>query len=77
MFLLAGLEVGGVGLAEPGLEFCAEEDCGTQDDLLLLLEEEVEARTGKASVRLGLGLFEEVTGEEILEALPQDLDCET
>jgi hypothetical protein len=81
IFLLAGLEVGGVGLAEAGLEFCAEDDCGTQDTLLLpvaallFLEED---RTGKASLGTGLELLESLgEEEEVADALPHDRACET
>jgi hypothetical protein len=80
IFLLAGLEVGGVGLADPGFEFWFEDDdCGTQDALLavvlLFLEED---KTWKASLGTGLGLFESLgEEEEVAEALPHDLACET
>jgi hypothetical protein len=53
-------------------------DCGTHEALLVaaavLLEED---RTGKAS--LWTGLLDEAAGEEeeVADALPHDLDCET
>lgn len=71
--LEAGLETGGVGRADPGFEFCAdEEDCGTQVDLLEAAGREDEGRPGNASTIEFAGRDGAADCVEAFEAEPQE-----
>jgi hypothetical protein len=73
--LLAGLEVGGVGLADAGFEEGADEDAA--HDTVLTFVDVALGRVG-AGGRVGKGLFDVVEPEVIGgEAVPQLLVCET
>ncbi len=73
--LLAGREVGGVGLADPGFEDGAEEDAA-QGTVLTFVEVAL-GRVGGGG-RVGKGLLDAADTEDIGgDAVPQLLVCET
>lgn len=71
---LAGLEVGGVGLAEPGAELAAEDEAAQEMVWILpwgALGRDAEGRSGNGLV------LEEAEGPEAGDAVPQERDWET